>query len=134
MTPSSILSRPLGAAMLALLLGGAPALAQETQKPAGRLTPTQQQKLFPELRQIGLQGTQARISILQKQQQCLTAATSAQAMRACQRQERQALMSQREQQRQAVQQVYARNGIAMPQPRSGGNRRLQQQGDDMPTL
>lgn len=107
--------RSLGAVMLALALGGAPALAQSSAPIVpGRLTPAQKQKLFPSWRTLSLQAVQARIAILQKQQQCLSAATSLEALKTCQRQEREAMMAQRQQQRTALKQMYERNGIPLP--------------------
>ena len=108
-------SRTFGAALLTLVLSGAPALAQSPQKLTPiRLTPAQQQKLFPERRRLDLEATQARIAILEKHQRCLTAASTAQALQTCQKEERQALMTQRQQQRNAMKQLFERNGIPMP--------------------
>jgi len=108
---------PFATALL-LLLGGAPALAQPTA-PAPlplrpQLTPAQQQRLFPEWRRIDQQSVQARLVILQNQERCLAAATDLTALRACQRQERQALMLQRQRQRLALTQLFSRNGIELP--------------------
>lgn len=107
--------RPLGAALLALALGSAPALAQsKTSNNSSRLTPTQQQQLFPTWRTISLQGVQSRLAILQRKQQCLTAASTMDALKTCQRQERDAAMALRQQQRAAIKQMYERNGIPLP--------------------
>jgi hypothetical protein len=107
--------RPLGAALLALALGGAPALAQSTTPTSSsRLTPAQQQKLFPTWRTISLQGVQGRLAILQRKQQCLTAASTVDALKTCQRQEREGAMALRQQQRAAIKQMYERNGIPLP--------------------
>jgi hypothetical protein len=108
---------PFATALL-LLLGGAPALAQPTA-PAPlplrpQLTPAQQQRLFPEWRRIDQRSVQARLVILQNQERCLAAATDLAALRACQRQERQALMLQRQRQRLALTELFSRNGIQLP--------------------
>jgi hypothetical protein len=115
MPESSTRCGSLGAALLTLVLSGAPALAQTPQKVAPiRLTPAQQQKLFPERRRLSLEATQARIAILEKHQRCLSAASTPQALQSCQKEERKALMTQRQQQRNAMKQLFERNGIPMP--------------------
>jgi hypothetical protein len=90
-----------------------------------RLSETQQRKLFPELRALAVQDHQARIGILQQGQRCLGAAGSGDALRACLRQERQALDDQRGRHREAVRLVYERLGI--PLPTYGQHRRLRPQ-------
>lgn len=115
MTSQLPCARPLGAALLALALGSAPALAQSAPPTGGnRLTPAQQQKLFPERRRISLESVQARIAIFDKQQRCLTAASTPQALKSCEKEMRQALMTQRQQQHNAMKQLFERNGIPLP--------------------
>lgn len=127
-------------ALLGLSLASVASQVRAVEAVPGRLklTPAQQQKLFPEWRRLSLQTTQGRIAILQKHQQCLSAASSLQAMRTCQRQERQALMTQQQQQREAMRQLLERNGITPPPPRqdggNGGNRRLAPQPDVAPMI
>jgi hypothetical protein len=87
-----------------------------------RLSEAQQRKIFPELRALAVQDHQARIGILQQGQRCLGAAGSGDGLRACLRQERQALDDQRGRHREAVRQLYQRLGI--PLPTGGQQRRL----------
>lgn len=89
--------------------GGAPQLM-----PGPRLTPEQRQKLFPETRALAVQDHQARITILQQGQRCLAAASNGDGLRACLRQERQALDDQRSRHREAVRQAFVRQGIPVP--------------------
>jgi hypothetical protein len=129
--PSRGQRRPLliAAALAVGLLGGA-AQAQSQGKPAptapegggARLSDAQQRKLFPELRALAVQDHQARIGILQQGQRCLGAAGNGDGLRACLRQERQALDDQRGRHREAVHQAYQRLGI--PLPPGGQHRRL----------
>jgi hypothetical protein len=79
----------LGTALLMVSLSAAPALAQNNGgQGQGRLTPAQKQKLFPGLRALQLQSNQAHLGILQRSQQCLSAAGSMEALRTCMQQER----------------------------------------------
>jgi len=136
-TPNSTRGPLLFGALLGLAVATAPSLARAMEAGQGRLslTPAQQQKLFPEWRQLTLQTTQGRIAILQKQQQCVSAASSMEALRTCQQQERQAMLEQRQQQREAMRQLLQRNGITPPPPRQdGGTRRLLQQPDGPPMI
>jgi hypothetical protein len=107
-------------------LGGAPA-DQPGEQPGGRprgpqLTPAQQQQIFPGWRSLALQGVQARLVILQNQQQCVTAAGTLQALKGCMRQERQAMVAQHQQHREAMQQLFQRYGIPLPQRLQGPGR------------
>ena len=134
------LHRPLlcGSLLSLALVTAAPRLAQAMEGGGPgrlRLSPTQQQKIFPEWRQLTLQATQRRIMILQKYQQCSSAASSFQALQTCQREERQALISQQQQQREAIRQLLRRNGITPPQPRQDGDRRrMPGQPDGVPMI
>lgn len=111
-------ARPLGAALLLAMLGSAPALAQPAAPGAlplrPQLSPAQQEKLFPQWRSIDQQSVRARLAILQTQERCLAAASNLPALRSCQRQERQALMQQRQRHRLAIAELFARNGITLP--------------------
>ena len=127
--------RPLlVAALLGLALSTAPSLAQAKEGGSGRLnlTPAQQQKLYPEWRKLTLEKTQAQIAILQKHQQCVTAAGSMDALQACKRQQHQAQVEQHRQQRQAMRQLLQRNGITPPSPREDGGKR--KQSDSVPMI
>jgi hypothetical protein len=110
--------RPLIAAALVLGLGTA-VQAQSTvpPKPRGegpRLTEAQKQKVFPETRTLAVQDHRARIAILQQGERCISAATNGDGLRTCMRQERDALQNQRQQHRDALRQVFVRNGIPVP--------------------
>jgi hypothetical protein len=95
---------------------GEPAGEQTGGKARGpQLTPAQQQQIFPAWRTLALQGVQARLSILQSQQQCVTAAGNLQALKGCMRQERQAMVAQHQQHREQMQQLFQRYGIPLPQ-------------------
>jgi len=89
------------------------------QRGGPQLTPAQQQQVFPGWRSLALQGAQARQVILQKQQQCLSAATNLQALKTCMREERQAMGAQRQAHREQMQQLFQRYGIPLPQRLQG---------------
>lgn len=136
--PFSLRRRPqLLGALLGLALATAPALVSAVEAGPGRLklTAAQKQKLFPEWRRLTLQTTQGRIAILQKHQQCLSAASSMEALRTCQRQERQALVNHKQRQREAMRQLLQRNGITPPPPRQNGDgRRKPAAPEDVPMI
>jgi hypothetical protein len=83
----------------------------------GRPSPAQWQKIFPVLRQQVLQDHRSRVTILQRGERCVTAATTLEALRACQREERSALWQQHQKHRGAVRALLERNGIPMPEER-----------------
>jgi len=118
--------RPLIAAALVLGLGTAvQAQTSAPLKPKGegpRLTEAQRQKVFPETRALAAQDHRARIAILQQGERCISAAPNGDGLRTCMRQERDALQNQRQQHRDALRQVFVRNGIAVPDwsQRKGG--------------
>lgn len=135
MAPRTLLRRPLLVAALVLGLGGA-AQAQSTLQPypqgqpkpqhqgqGPRLTEAQRQTMFPETRSLAVQDHQARIAILQQGQRCLVGASNGDGLRACMRQERQALDAQRSRHREALRQAFVRQGIPVPdwsqRPRRG---------------
>jgi hypothetical protein len=110
--------RPLIAAALLLGLASA-AHAQSAPLPSARgegprLSAAQRQKMFPETRALAVRDHQARIAILEKGLRCLTAASGGDALRACMRQERQALDAQRSRHREALRQAFVRQGIPVP--------------------
>lgn len=107
----------------ALVLGSAGAvLAQTPPVPPsqGRLTPAQQQKIFPEQRALLLKDQRARTAILQSGERCVSAATGAEALRTCRKQERRASQNQRQQFWAEMRSLYERNGIPLPERRRGG--------------
>jgi hypothetical protein len=110
------LRQHLPIAVLALTLGSSGvALAQAGGPEAGRPTPAQLQKIFPEQKRLALSDHQARIAILQSGERCLAAAGSSEALRTCMKQERDAYQRQREQHRAAMKSLLERNGIPLPQ-------------------
>ncbi|MFM7266834.1 MAG: hypothetical protein ACKOZW_14845 [Cyanobium sp.] len=108
---------PLAAAALSLALGAGAALAQPVGDPggSGRLTPAQWQKIFPEFRQQALQDHRARAAILQRGERCIAAAGNGDALRACMREERNAMQQQRQEHRTAMRSLFERNGIPTPE-------------------
>jgi len=113
--PSTLL-QPLRAVVLAMVLGSAGvAMAQGAPSEAGRLTPAQMQKIFPEQKRLALSDQQARIAILQRGERCLSAAGSSEALRTCMKEQRSASQRQREQHRAAMKALLERNGIPLPQ-------------------
>jgi len=122
-------------ALLGLSLAAAPTQAQTAQDIATRLklTPAQSQKLFPQWRQLSLQSSKGRMALLQKLQQCISSATTMEALRICQRQKRQAMQNQQRLQRQAMRELLKRHGITSPPSRRDG-RRVPVQAEALPTL
>jgi hypothetical protein len=110
------LLQPLRIAVLAMVLGSTGvAMAESGPTPAGRPTPAQMQKIFPEQKRLALSDQQARIAILQRGERCLSAAGSSEALRTCMKEQRSASQRQREQHRAAMQALFQRNGIPLPQ-------------------
>ena len=83
--------------------------------PEGRLTPQQKQQVFPDMKRLQTQDYRARIAILQKGERCMGAAGNADALMACKREERNAYRENRNQHRQAMEQMFRKYGIAMPE-------------------
>ncbi|MCS5697712.1 hypothetical protein NZK32_01450 [Cyanobium sp. FGCU-52] len=112
-------------APLALLLGvwasSAPALAGPG---AGqeRLTPEQAAKIFPERRSLAVQDRRARIAILQRGERCISGAANSDALSRCMREERGAMMRQRQEFFGAMRTLYQRNGLPAPEWKSRKNR------------
>lgn len=112
----SLLRHSLPIAVLALALGSTGvALAQSAPSEAGRPTPAQLQKIFPEQKRLAVSDHQARIAILQSGERCLSAAGGSEALRTCMKQERDAYQRQRQQHRAAMKALLERNGIPLPQ-------------------
>lgn len=109
------------AALSLVLASSGTALAQVAPVPAGpgRLTPAQQQKIFPEQRNLMLRDQQARITILQNGERCMAAATTPDALHNCMKQERTASQNQRQQFWGGMRSLYERNGIPVPERRRG---------------
>ena len=108
----------LGSSTLALPIA---ALAQPVGQP-GKTRPTQAQmdKIFPEFRTLQLQDHRARIATMQEAERCIQAAASSTALKACMKQERTAVMAQRQQQFSALRQLFERNGLPVPEMGRGG--------------
>ena len=124
--PSPSHSRTLaGALALALLsLGTAlPGLAQDSAPQ--RLTPAQEAKIFPERKALLGRHQRERIQTLQKSERCVSGAADHAALRRCMQQERQQNQAQRQQFREGIRSIYARNGIDVPVggPGKGGKGR-----------
>ena len=111
-------------AMAALLLGAAstmPVLAQDSAPPE-RLTPAQQQAIFPERKALLLKNQRERIQILQRSERCTQRAASTDALRQCMRSQKQAYRALRQQQRDALSKIYAQYGIDSPVGGPGGRK------------
>lgn len=113
--PANLL-QPLRIAVLAAVLGSTGvAMAQSGPSEAGRPTPAQMQKIFPEQKRLAISDQQARIAILQTGERCLSSAASSEALRACMKQQREASQRQRQQHRASMKALFERNGIPLPQ-------------------
>ena len=88
-----------------------------------RLTPAQQQKIFPEMKSLAIRHHRARIAILQKGERCLSSAGTSDALRACMREERSAYQQERSRHHGEVKSLFERNNIPLPQWRRRGERR-----------
>ena len=110
---------------LGLVLMQAPGALQAQQgPPESRLTPQQQEQLFPEQKALWLKHARARIAALQSGERCVQAARSAQALKRCLQQERQSNMSLRRSHWAEMRALFARYGIQLPErpERNGGER------------
>ena len=113
--PANLL-QPLRIAVLAVILGSTGvAMAQSGPSGAGRPTPAQMQKIFPDHKRLAISDQRAHIAILQSGERCLSAAGSSEALRTCMKQQREASQRQRQQHRASMKALFERNGIAMPQ-------------------
>ena len=118
---------PLVALLTALSLAAPQTALAQLQKPARpRLSPQQQEQLFPEQKALWLKHQRARISSMQAAEGCVNAARTASTFQTCLRQERQANMALRRSLMDEMRALYGRYGIALPEPRGqggGGNQR-----------
>ena len=129
-SPSVRLRRPArGLVALALLFGtwasAGPALAGPDGAPgSGRpsLTPEQAAKIFPERRSLALKDHRARIDILQRGERCINGAANSDALSGCMREERGAMMRQRQDHLSAMRTLYERNGLPAPEWKTRKNR------------
>jgi hypothetical protein len=80
-----------------------------------RLTPEQQQKVYPELKRLSLQNHRERIGILQRGERCISAAGSSDAIFGCMREQRQANRTQRQKHQEGMRAMFERNGIEVPE-------------------
>jgi hypothetical protein len=115
--------RPLaGALTIALLsLGTAlPGLAQDSAPQ--RLTPAQEAKIFPERKALIVRHQRQRIKTLQKAERCVSGAGDSAALRRCMQQERKENQAQRQELRDGMRSIYARNGIEAPVGGPGSGR------------
>jgi|688.fasta_scaffold202811_2 hypothetical protein len=127
---SARLARPAHRlAACALLLGtwaaAAPAFAgPEGGSGSGRssLTPEQAAKIFPERRSLAVQDHRARIAILQRGERCISGAANTDALSRCMREERGAMMRQRQEFFGAMRTLYQRNGLQAPEWKTRKNR------------
>lgn len=114
-------ARPLvSLAALALAVALPPrALAQAGGDPTGkaagpRLTPAQQEAVFPDQKALALRHHRERLSAMQDGLRCLENAGNWQALRNCMQQERRNNMEQRRAYWGELRSLYARNGITLP--------------------
>jgi hypothetical protein len=80
-----------------------------------RLTPEQQQKVYPELKRLSLQNHRERIGIMQRGERCISAAGSTEAIFSCMKEERQANRTQRQKHQEGMRAMFQRNGIEAPE-------------------
>ncbi|MCS5693689.1 hypothetical protein NZK33_17160 [Cyanobium sp. FGCU-6] len=102
-----------------------PALAGPDAAPgSGRSGLTQEQaaRIFPERRNLALRDHRARIAILQRGERCIGGAADTDALSRCMREERGAMMRQRQEFFSAMRTVYERNGLQPPDWKSRRNR------------
>ncbi len=120
---------PLVALLTSLFLAAPQtALAQQQKPDRPRLTPQQQEQLFPEQKALWLRHQRARISAMQTAERCVNAARTAEAFKGCMRQERQANMAQRRSQMAEMRALYGRYGIQLPEPRWQGGSGAKERG------
>jgi hypothetical protein len=120
-------------ALLASVALAAPqvALAQQQKPVAPRLTPQQQEQLFPEQKALWLKHQRARISAIQTAERCVNAARTAEAFKGCLRQERQANMALRRSHMAEMRALFGRHGIQLPEPLwQGGGQAGKQRGSE----
>lgn len=91
------------------------ALQAQQGPPESRLTPQQQERLFPEQKALWLKHARARIAALQSGERCVQAARNAESFRSCLKQERQSNMTLRRSHWAEMRALLARYGIQMPE-------------------
>ncbi|MCP9929049.1 hypothetical protein [Cyanobium sp. CH-040] len=116
-TLATALGSGLSLALLALATA-LPGLAQDSAPQ--RLTPDQQQRIFPERRTQLLRHHKERIQTLQKSERCINAARDTAALNGCLQEERRENQAQRQKHREAMRSIYQRNGIEVPVGGPGG--------------
>lgn len=120
--PQPFRSAPVLALLASLALAAPQAALAQQQKPARpRLSPQQQEQLFPEQKALWLKHQRARISAIQTAERCVNAARTADAFRGCMRQERQANMELRRSHMAEMRALYGRYGLPLPEPRWQGD-------------
>lgn len=80
-----------------------------------RLTPQQKQQVFPEIKRLQRQDYRARIAILQKGERCIDQANNTDDLLVCKREGANAQRLNRNQHRQAMEQVFKTYDITMPE-------------------
>ena len=126
--PSPRLQRPARRlAVFAMLLGSCaiavPVMAgPEPGSGRSSLTPEQAAKVFPEHRTLALKDRRARIAILQQGERCIGGAGNPDALSNCLREERGAMMRQRQEYFGAMRSLYQRLGLPAPEWKMRRNR------------
>ena len=110
--PQRLLSAALGALLLSTASGTA-GLAQESAPPE-RLSPAQQEKIFPERKALLLELQREGVQNLQKAERCTQAAKNQDALRTCMKQQRRNDQALRDKHRNGMRKIFERNGIEMP--------------------
>lgn len=105
--------------MAALSLGAALPGRAEDPSPQ-RLTPAQEAQVFPERRAALLRHQRQRIETLQQGERCISAAGDSGALHTCMQEQRQSHRAERQKHREAMREIYARNGVTAPMGRQGG--------------
>jgi hypothetical protein len=100
--------------LLVAAAGSQAGLAQYHEPAGPRLTPAQQEKLFPERKALLLKEQKELMAILQKGERCTRAAANHASLRACMQEQRKAQQKLRQEQRQSMQALYSKYGITPP--------------------
>ena len=100
--------------LLVAAAGSQTGLAQDKEPAGPRLTPAQQEKLFPERKALLLKEQKEQMEILQRGERCTRAAANHAALRACMQEQRKAHQKLRQEQRQSMQALYSKYGITPP--------------------
>ena len=98
-----------------------PSGADGARQQLKQLSPSQQQQLFAQDRDLQLRFLRERIQLLKSGERCLTSATNLDQLRNCKREERQANMDLRRRHHQDLQAMLQRYGVKLPdRPGKGG--------------